>query len=242
MTIVRRVDVCAAVVGDLAIDARVWREARSLTEAGLRVALIGCRYEIDRTREREEDGIVVVEVPLGSRSRPVSVVRRAGALARLWWEVLRTGARVYHCHNVHPGPAASMSAWLRRADLVYDGHELYGDMPAADPTGRQRAVARMLRAIEHLLVRRAAAVITTNQSRATVLAQRHKRADIEVLRNVPPLVPVITPLDPGYPPPGTSAPIPRRGICGGSRIPRNDRGPEGAPAIALRDCRFRAGA
>ena len=45
-----------------------------------------------------------------------------------------------------------------------------------------------------------AAVITTNQSRATVLAQRHKRADIEVLRNVPPLVPVITPLDPGYPP------------------------------------------
>ena len=184
MSIVRNVDVCAAVVGDLAIDARVWREARSLASAGLRVRLIGCRYDIDATVERADDGITVVEVPLGSRSGRVSRVRRARTLLRIWFEVLRTSARAYHCHNVHPGPAAVLAAWLRRAGLVYDGHELYGRAWAERPTLSQRAVARGASAIEHFLVRRADAVITTNPSRAAVLSRRHRRARRRALGGV----------------------------------------------------------
>jgi glycosyltransferase involved in cell wall biosynthesis len=194
----RRYDVCAAVIGDLAVDARVWREVRTLRDSGLSVALIGCAFEIEDVRHREEDGIDVVEIPLGSRSGRASPLDRVRTLLGVWRHVLTTRAHVFHVHNIHPGPAALVAATVRRAPIVYDAHELYGN---AEP----RTLLRVLLAIpsrllEKLLVRRAAAVITTNRSRAEEIEARHGRADVIVLANVPDRVDELRALDPGYPP------------------------------------------
>jgi len=191
-------DVCAVVISDLETDARVWKEVRSLVGAGLRVKLIGCAYELDAPRHRVVDGVDVVEVPLGSRQGGVSLAGRVRTLATVWLETLRTRARVYHCHNVHPGPAAWLASRVRRAHLLYDGHELYGESPPQAGL-LTRLGARANGAGERFMVRRSSAVITTNPSRAAELSGRHGRAGIEALANVPRRVDRLEPVDPGFP-------------------------------------------
>ena len=108
-----RYDVCAAVVSDLAFDARVWKEARSLAQAGYRVALIGCRYDLPAPAWRRDGDIDVFEVSLGTR-KGVSILGRIRTLLRLSFEILRTRARSYHAHNIHVGPAALLASRLTR--------------------------------------------------------------------------------------------------------------------------------
>jgi glycosyltransferase involved in cell wall biosynthesis len=190
-------DVCAVVISDLAYDARVWKEVRTLRESGRTVVLIGCSYDIAGVRRRTQDGIDVVEVSLGTRAGRVSAASRALTLTRVWREVLRTRARVFHVHNIHPGLAGLIASRIRRAPVVYDAHELYGE--PQDRSSRARLAAAMTYGLEGLMVRRSAAVITTNRSRATVLARRHGREGVVVLANVPNLQLSVIPLDPGYP-------------------------------------------
>lgn len=192
-----RYDVCASVVSDLQYDARVWKEARSLARAGYRVALLGCRYDLLAVTRRVEDGIDVVEIPLGGRVGARNPVRRAWALFRLWWEILRTPARIYHSHNVHPAPAAWIASRMRRSSLVYDGHELYGESPGEGLVARGAAAITGL--VEAWMVRHSHLVITTNPSRATELKRRHGNREIVLIANVPGRVDAVQPLDPGFP-------------------------------------------
>ena len=193
----RRYDVCASVVSHLPFDARVWKEASSLVAGGKTVALAGCRYELERPQRYTQDGVDVFEVPFGQRSGRTDYRTRVAALLGLWIETLRTPARAYHAHNIHVGPAAFLAAKLRRAALVYDAHELYGEVKGESI--RHRAVARVGFLAERFMVRQSDAVITTNQSRVEVLRKRHGRDDIEILANVPHIVENVEPLDPGYP-------------------------------------------
>jgi glycosyltransferase involved in cell wall biosynthesis len=198
----RNWDVCAAVVSDLTFDARVWKEARSLANAGYRVRLIGCKYELPASRRRLEGPIEVVEIPLGTRRGRISFVGRALTLMRLWLAVIRTPARAYHAHNVHVGPAAWLASRPRRAKLVYDAHELYDEASGGLPL--PQVTVPITRVVERFMVRRSDAVFTTNFSRVDHLRERYGRASIEVLANVPLRVDELVPLDPGYP---SGAPI-----------------------------------
>ena len=171
MTSRRTYDVCAVVISDLAYDARVWKQVRSLSAAGLTVRLIGCAYEIDAARYRRQDGVDVIEVPLGSRAGRISRTARARTLLGVWREVLGTRARVYHVHNVHPAPAGIVASRVRRTRLVYDAHELYGE--PTDSSLGARAAARLAFLLERLMVRSADFTVTTNPSRAYVLSARH---------------------------------------------------------------------
>jgi glycosyltransferase involved in cell wall biosynthesis len=218
----KRYDVCAAVVSDLRYDARVWKEARSLAAAGYSVALLGCAYELDGITSRREHGVDVTEIPLGRQP-----VEKLVTLARLWVAILRTPARVYHAHNIHTGIPAWVASRLRRAALVYDAHELYGEPLGPGPG--PRAFARASAAFERFMVRASSAVITTNPSRARVLEQRHGRQGVQVLQNVPPRVEELDPLDPGYPA-GRSVLLYQGGIYAHSRAFR-----ETVQAIALLD-------
>jgi glycosyltransferase involved in cell wall biosynthesis len=198
MKSVRTYDICSAVISDLPFDARVWKESRSLANAGLSISLTGPAYDIEHPRRRhEQSGIDVLEIPFGWRDRPKSHGRRLAALARVSAQVLRTRARVYHSHDIHIGPVSWLASRVRRGKLVYDAHELWGE--AHGPGLRARLMATTGAQIERLMVTHSDIVITTNPSRAEVLRQRYGRADIAVLANVPPLEPKVVPLDPGYP-------------------------------------------
>lgn len=196
-TLGKKYDVCAAVVGHLPFDARVWKEVRTLASAGYSVRLIGNRYDIECELRYSQHGVDVVEFPFGPRSGEASNLKRATSVLRLWREVLSTNARAFHAHNVHTFPSMFAASRLRRAKLVYDGHELYGE-----PSSRSissRAKARVLRLVERMAIRRSDRVITTNISRVEILLRRHGRREIVCLRNVPYRVDSIAPIDPGYP-------------------------------------------
>jgi glycosyltransferase involved in cell wall biosynthesis len=192
--------VCAAVVSHLPYDARVWKEARSLAAAGYAVDLVGMRYGIAAPQTREEDGVRVTELPFGDGhgAHSASLIGRARVLLSLWSRILRTPADIYHCHNVHVAPAVLASALFRRAEIVYDAHELYGEIKPGAGLG-SRIAARLTRLVESIVVRRARRVITTNASRALVLAERYPRAEIVAVGNVPDLITDVEPLDPGFP-------------------------------------------
>ncbi len=209
-----RYAICAAVVSDLTFDARVWKETRSLTAAGYRVKLIGCKYELARIKRSRQEGVDVVEIPLGSRAGSVSLVGRALTLLRLWIEILRTNADAYHAHNIHVAPAAWAASRVRRARLVYDAHELYGESPGGGALARVSDV--LARRVERFAVTRSDAVITTNSSRADRLRERYGIENVTVLANVPVRVDDVVPLDPGYPP-GVQIALYQGGIYARSR-------------------------
>ncbi len=195
----RNYDVCAAVVSHLPFDARVWKEARTLAAAGYRVLLVGGRYDVERSEWRREGLVDVIEIRFGPRDQPLSRRQRLRTLLGIWTAVLRTRARVYHAHNIHTGPVAWLASRIHKAKLVYDAHELYGEIGETAPLeGRLPALGSLL--VERFMVRHADAVVTTNESRATVLQERHGVEDIEVVGNVSKIVEEVVPLNPGYPP------------------------------------------
>jgi len=156
---VRRYDVCASVISDLPYDARVWKESRSLARAGRRLSLTGPAYDIAAAREHhDESGVEVFEIPFGWRDQPKSYSKRIGVLIRVTVKVLGTPALVYHSHDIHVGPASLLAARLRRAKLVYDGHELWGE--PHDGSLRARVMAATGALIESVMVRASDAVIT----------------------------------------------------------------------------------
>ena len=193
-----RYDVCAPVVSDLPFDARVWKEARSLAAHGYRVSVLGSRFDLPSLTRRREGAIDVVEIPFGFRNAKKSPLRRGLTVTRLWLEILRTPARIYHAHDVHVGPPAWAASRIRRAVLVYDGHEIHWRRNEGRG-GRARLLALICTAIERFMVRHSDGVITTNESRAAVLRERYRISEVHVLANVPPRVDTVVPLDPGYP-------------------------------------------
>lgn len=194
----RRYDVCAAVVSDLPFDARVWKQARSLAGGGLRLVVLGCRYDIAEPRRRSEGSIDVLEIPFGFRNEPKSLRRRAVVVLRLWAEIVRTSARVYHSHDIHVGPPAWVASRLRGSTLVFDAHEIH--WRSNEGRGiRARMLAAASAQLERFMVRHSDIVITTNDSRADVLRRQYSVPAVHVLANVPGRVDAVVPLDPGYP-------------------------------------------
>lgn len=177
-------DVCASVISDLSFDARVWKEARSLAEAGWSISLHGPAFDIGHARRRQEaPGVDVHEVPFGRREAGKARLRRLSAVIRVWAAVVRTDARVYHAHDIHVAPPAWIASRLRGARLVYDAHELWAESKSSGVRGRLATLGEAF--LEWLMVTRSDAVITTNASRAEKLTQRYGRADVTVLANVP---------------------------------------------------------
>ena len=189
--------ICAAVVSHLPHDARVWKQARTLAAAGNEVQLIGLRYGLPRAGRRRAGTVAVLEIPFGNR-RGASLRRRALILLWLWVAVLRTPADVYHCHNIHPAPAVLLAARLRGARIVYDAHELYGEVRPGASIG-SRIAARLSRLVERAIVRAADRVITTNPSRGDVIARRYHLDRVTLVANVPALIEEVEPMDPGFP-------------------------------------------
>lgn len=181
----RALDICAAVISDLRFDARVWRETTTLAEAGFSVLLAGCAVDTLATRRRLADkGFLIVEVPLERGAIGLhKVVGRVRTAIRVWRVVISTKARAYHAHNIHTFPACWIAARARRARVVYEAHELYGEVDG--PGLAYWVLGRASLFLERLAVRKADVVITTNDSRADVLRRRHGIDEVTILPNVP---------------------------------------------------------
>lgn len=177
-------------------DARVLREAKTLSRQGHEVTVIALREAGTPAAERR-DGFRILRVAAGPRDRSAPSPG-SGAGISFWlgkglslggyaWRALRTAARmpadVCHAHDLGTLPVAFLLARLKDARLVYDSHELILE------AGRWAALRgwpkRLLRQVEGALIRRADAVITVSDSIAAALARRYGIPRPRVVRNCP---------------------------------------------------------
>jgi glycosyltransferase involved in cell wall biosynthesis len=189
--------------GEITHDARVIREASTLTECGNTVvvySLASDRPPLDlpfEVRAFSPGRGVVPGAPSPFRTgRPTALGRM---IARIVWVLsyglafagwvravgrASTPADVWHGHDLFGLVAAS---WLGRRHggvVVYDSHELF--LEAGSAARLPGALRRGLGWVEGWLARRAVAVITVNASIATELEKRY-RVRPTVVMNCPPL-------------------------------------------------------
>jgi glycosyltransferase involved in cell wall biosynthesis len=89
---------------------------------------------------------------------------------------------VYHCHDFNTVWAGYRAVERWKAPLVYDSHEIYAHQNVPHPTRRRRW---FVQAVERTVLKRAAAVITVNESIADYLAKKYRIARPVVVMNVP---------------------------------------------------------
>lgn len=108
-------------------------------------------------------------------------VVRFWILFKIAWTVLSTKADVYYSHEAHFLPLAWLTARFRGAKIIYDIHEIYGEMGTAGIT------SYVLKGFEAPFLRSCDVLITTNSDRARRISKvNHLPASrVEVIRNLP---------------------------------------------------------
>lgn len=223
----------------LTYDGRVLRHAGALGEAGHEVVLLGVigpndeavplpelarlgggrlrAYRLDRRRA----GLVPRATWLGSAARrhlsgwlvgllgpkaPLGELMVATCAVELALAAAWLGADVYHANDLDTLVPACWAARLRGRPYIYDAHELYAD--ESPLLGRVERTARWQ--VEAKLARGACAVLTVNDLLADELARRYGIPRPVAVRNVPPLVALLTPGadgdDPARPTAGSARP------------------------------------
>ena len=95
------------------------------------------------------------------------------------WAVLSYDADVYYSHEAHLLPVVWLAARIRGAKIVYDIHEIYGEMG-------EGLSSNILKFIEAPFIRSCNVLITTNSDRAKRIAKIRKIPSvINVIRNLP---------------------------------------------------------
>ena len=90
---------------------------------------------------------------------------------------------IYHAHDLNTLPVAYLAAKRDKAKLVYDSHELYVDRNKLKPSSPTWKFVQ--KRIEGILIRKADAVFTVNESLAAELAIRYKIQRPKVIMNTP---------------------------------------------------------
>ncbi|WP_069805542.1 glycosyltransferase [Thermogemmatispora onikobensis] len=169
-------------------DARLWRTATALKEAGLQVTIVDVVGSRSSPHEEIHQGIRLKHIVMPAwfipaRFKPWFLVKllRINVLSTL--HLLREEADIYHSFVEHALPAAYVAARLRRKPLIFDSPEL----PLAD-----RAVQRwprllaIARRVLSYLVRRSQGVIAVSPPIVSLIEREYGGQRVTLLRNVPP--------------------------------------------------------
>jgi len=173
--------ICMSVFNDLSMDARVYREARTLQREGYEVSVVGIK-ERGSAPDASWPGIRMVRIPIGLGRKPFAKARYLEHLLKLTATLLRMEANAYHAHDLDTLLASWVASRAKRAKLVYDVHELMVEESAVQKRPVTRAIWLIL---ERLLIRKAHAVLTVNTSIAAELARRYQIEPPRVVMNCP---------------------------------------------------------
>ena len=194
--------VCIFVYNNCQHDARVLKEAKTLTESGYDVTIIAV-LDKDTHPYEERDGFSILRVdtspppepPVSAKGRPSSFgllrrltakIRSAFALLRYYrraWKIVKSKpGEIYQCQDLITLPLGYMAKRLYGARLVYDAYEL---------TTELAYISRLEKmgwwVLERFLIRRADEVIATGTYRAEYLVKKYRIAAPTVILNCPPL-------------------------------------------------------
>ena len=130
-------DVCMLLPKSFQNDARVLKEARSLTNQNLKVVILSLKNQdesIIEDSKKELPCLTVREISLWSRrfkGRLFITIKVVEMWLRFAIEALRSGSRVYHAHDPSVLLPSLVAAKFGNGKLLYDCHELAIAMPGA---------------------------------------------------------------------------------------------------------------
>ena len=166
--------IVVAVSDDLLTDQRVQRACDTMHTAGYEVLLVGRAWP-DRSPLRKP--YQSVKMRLLFRRSPLFY---AEFNMRLFMKLLFTKADVFYANDSDTLLAVGLAARLRRRPFVFDGHELFPDVP--ELVGKP-FVRKVWRWIERRFIPKAAACITVNKSVADEYRRRYG-VEFGVVRNL----------------------------------------------------------
>jgi len=173
-------------------DARVNKEARSLSRAGYEVTVYATGDK-QLPSEGRIDSFLVKRLPVKRYSlfRP-NMFRALFDFFPSLLKIIRERADVYHAHDLDTLLICYLASRFNRSNLVYDSHELFLEMEKSHLMNSwwgKLAVGILLpiwRIEEKFCAKRADYVITVNDSIKNVLIKRLGIKNIMVLMNCPP--------------------------------------------------------
>jgi glycosyltransferase involved in cell wall biosynthesis len=173
-------------------DARVNKEARSLSGAGYEVTVYATGDGKLPNEERTES-VLVKRLPVRRYSlfRP-NMFRAPFDFLPSLLKIIRERADVYHAHDLDTLLICYLASRFNRSKLVYDSHELFLEMEKShliNSWWRKIAAVVLLpiwRIEEKFCAKRADYVITVNESIKNILVKRLGIKNIMVLINCPP--------------------------------------------------------
>jgi len=171
-------------VSNVPVDGRVVRSAIALATGFNSVRVVGFTRGERNPPEIDNLDFKLFFLKESSQNGCISSILRSffrlWILIRMAWTVLITGASVYYSHEAHLLPVAWLAAKIRRAKIIYDIHEIYGEMG----TG---LASRILEGFEIPLIRKCDVLITTNMDRASIISKKYNIScsKINAIRNMP---------------------------------------------------------
>lgn len=144
-------------------DPRVYAEAKTLTDHGYRVTVVGWDRSGSQPTMEEKEGISIQRIRIPATYG--QGMRQFLPLVKFWGRLIRTlpamNADVIHCHDLDTLLPGWIAARRTGAKLVYDSHECYPAMYASH--GQNGWVPRVLQGLDTFLSRRVDLVITIGQ-------------------------------------------------------------------------------
>jgi glycosyltransferase involved in cell wall biosynthesis len=150
-------------------DPRVRIEAKTLTDAGHDVTVLGWSRDTGQAEEEKDGDVHIVRVGPGCPFR--SAAKMVMRLPRYWLAALSVSRGmdidIVHSHDLDTLPVGLLLGRLRDRPVLYDAHELYAAM-VKDDVG---PLFRPLRMMESRLARMADAVVTVSDTLADELSK-----------------------------------------------------------------------
>lgn len=180
------------VLGTVATDPRVLREAAALVEAGYDVSIVDIEEEGNRPREEVLQGINLLHVLMPrafftTRLDKWTLIRVSKLFVRTTLRLLQDGADIYHGHEVSGLLPCYIAGVLRRKPVIFDAHEMpLFERPLSELGRSRRMLRQLLVFMLAYIVPRCAGVITVSPPIVEELRRRYRLSEVTLIRNVPP--------------------------------------------------------
>lgn len=179
--------VCMHVLGTARTDVRVMREATTLVQAGMQVAVVDIESDYTRPSAEIIDGIHMRHIVMPSWFIPARfklwfLVKILLVLVRGTLLMLKVPTDIYHAHDDTALPACYIAARLLRKPLIFDAHEL----PLVEPNVTRWGWLHTLSVtLLKKIMTRCVGVITVSPPIVQALRRRYGGRTATLIRNIP---------------------------------------------------------
>lgn len=165
--------VVMAELSDIRYDARVLKQASTLSRSGYDVSLIMYNSDIQQIEEGKSNGMTTISIPFQKRHYSKTRLQRALrwfifliVVSNYFRKIIAMKADYYHAHNFYVGWIVLLSSIVHGGKFIYDIHEIIWDEPGL--------VYKAGLAVDKLLLPHASLVICPSEDRVKLISDYYK--------------------------------------------------------------------